>query len=181
MPGRMCGVSVLIEQHPPTVDDRRERRAIGWLTLGLLLAPIGLTVGWYHVLTAPRWSWRDKLVAGLLPVPLVGIPVFGRAGLDAETCQPSDAGAMTCATRPFVGVLEWVVPIALLVLLAWMIRQLSRSARRPVTHPVMSRLAALVLAVVMANTAPALVERIEGLWSHGERNAVIGAAESWRG
>jgi hypothetical protein len=43
-------MSVLIDQRPPAVDERRERRAMGWLTLGLVLGPLGLAIGWYHVL-----------------------------------------------------------------------------------------------------------------------------------
>lgn len=140
------------------------------------MGPIGLTVGWYHVLTAPRWSWRDKIVAGLLPVPLVCIPVTGRADLGAETCRQSGTGAITCASHPVLAALVWVVLVAGLVIVAWMIRHLSRSARRPVTHPVTSRLAALVLAVAMASTTPTLVDRLEDTWSHGERDAVIDAA-----
>lgn len=169
-------MSVATEEPLPAVDDRRERRAMGWLTVGLLLGPIGLCVGWYHVLTAPRWPWRDKIIAAVLPVPLAVIPIIGRAELDAERCRESDAGFMTCATHPTWTIAAWAVPAVMLILLALMIRHLNRSARSSDTHPVTSTVAAVVLALATAWAAPMLVDRIEGVWSHGERDAVIGAA-----
>ena len=114
-------MSVASVEHLPAVDGRRERRAVGWLTVGLLLGPIGLCVGWYHVLTAPRWPWRDKLVAALLPVPLAVIPIIGRSELDAESCQQSDAGLITCTTHPTWPIAAWAAPAMMMILLALMI------------------------------------------------------------
>ncbi|KQX75486.1 hypothetical protein [Aeromicrobium sp. Root472D3] len=169
-------MSVLTAQRPPAVDDRRERRAIGWLTLGLLLGPIGLTVGWYHVLTAPRWSWRDKLAAALLPLPLAGARLAMRAELDVPRCRQSADGSVACTDSPLSTILGWVVPIVMLVVLAVMIRHLRRSARRLETHPVTSAAAALALAVVAAWCAPVVVDTVEDTWSHRQQDAVLDAA-----
>jgi hypothetical protein len=64
----------------------------------------------------------------------------------------------------------------MLIVVAWMIRHLSLSARTLDTHPVTSRPVALVLALAMAYVAPGLVDRVEDAWSHGERDAVVDAA-----
>ncbi|KAA1376452.1 hypothetical protein [Aeromicrobium fastidiosum] len=169
-------MSVATVEHVPAVGGRRERRAVGWLTVGLLLGPIGLCVGWYHVLTAPRWPWRDKIMAAVLPVPLAIISIIGRAELDAETCRQSADGSIACATHATWTIAAWAVPVVMLILLALMIRHLNRSARSSDTHPVTSTTAAVVLALVAAWAAPMLVDRAEDTWSYGERDAVVGAA-----
>jgi hypothetical protein len=172
----MCAMSVTTDEPLRAVDDRREGRAVGWLTAGLLLGPIGLTIGWYHVLTAPRWSWSDKVLAALLPAPLAGIVLVFRADLDAETCRTSVVSSATCLSQPAGAIMTWSAAALLGSVLGWLMVHLRRSARTGRTHRVAHRAVALVLAIAAATVAPGLVERFEDSWSHPERDAVIDIA-----
>ncbi|MCW2830858.1 MAG: hypothetical protein JWP31_1550 [Aeromicrobium sp.] len=136
----------LIAERPITVDSRREGRALGWLTFGLLLGPIGLAVGWYHVLTAARWSWRDKIIAALVPAPIVVIVLLMGGGVGSYSCVQGGDGLEVCDPHAPVALalLGLLVPAGLLAL---MLRHLRRSARGEERFSVLRPAAAAVVVV----------------------------------
>lgn len=176
--GMMSAMSGTTLQSPPTVDDRREGRAVGWLTFGLLILPIGLAVGWYHVLTASRWSWHDKIVAALLPGPVLSIVLLLRADFDAATCGTAGASSSICLAQPAAGIVKAAAVLGLVGVLAWMTIHLRRTAGAQREFAVVDRLFALVVAVIAAYGVPTLLEPRIDSWSQPEKNAVLDIAAS---
>ena len=77
-------MSVLIDQRPPAVDERRERRATGWLTLGLVLGPLGLAIGWYYVhLVVPSEEPGDIQADPDASTPVCGRDASGSVAVSA--------------------------------------------------------------------------------------------------
>ena len=78
------------EAEPRAADTEHEGWATGWVTIGLVLGPLGATIGGYLVLRSTRWSARWK-AAALAVSRSEGIESV--AGLSRHCTGPSEAGS----------------------------------------------------------------------------------------
>ena len=146
----------IVETQPRVDDTRHEGYATGWLTVGLILGPVGAVVGVYLVLRSTRWTPRWK--AGVLALP-AALVVLGRT-----------------LPRSLPG---WVVVLVLVVTIGMVLRVvhvLEEAAQRGSGHRRASRVGALVITVVAVGVASTLAERLHPIGSYDYHDDVVAAA-----
>jgi hypothetical protein len=145
-----------VETQPRVDDTRHEGYATGWLTVGLILGPVGAVIGVYLVLRSTRWTLRWK--AGVLALPAALVVL-------ARTLPRSLPGLAV--------VLILVVTIGLV----WrVVHVLEEAAQRGSGHRRASRAGALVIAVLAVGIASVLAGRLHPIGSYDYHDDVVTAA-----
>ena len=147
----------ITETRPQRVDDtKHEGYAVGWLTVGLIFAPIGAGIGVYLVLRSTRWS-------SLWKVAVLGLPV-----------------ALIVVVRTFPDSLPgWAVIVLLITVIGLVLRAVhvvEAAAQRGSGQWRVGRLSALVIAAMLVGLASFPLERLHAIGSYDYHDDIVAAA-----
>lgn len=147
----------ITESPPQRVDETdHEGYAVGWLTVGLIFAPLGAVIGVYLVLRSTRWSHRWKLAVLALPL------------------------ALNVVAKTFPNSLpDWafiLVPIATIGLVFRAVHVLEAAAQRGSGQRRAGRLSALVIAAALVWMTSFPLERLHAIGSYDYHDDIVAAA-----